>query len=1298
MVHSAMNPLAMSRLLLFLLGAAGTLRAQVAGADAMVFPAVELLANPSFETVQNGAIHPEGHRVDAASKDLVTVVNDYEQAFHGSICLRVENPTARWTWLGADAFTRAPRAVPVRLTVWMKGQGSAHFMLYYYDRQLLGTQKSPDFAVNSKEWQLYTWDMVLPATLEKDGQDLPLTKVAHHLRVKGNVSLDKLSFVRTADLPQVERRAFLAKADPRRPLLTIPKLKAMPVIDGRDSAGEWADASMTTGFHALGENAYADQQAQVQLGYDEECLYVAMQSRRGRVLRNDTKVRDKLWSKQHGAYEIWAESPKHGWVQILVTEFGGILMGSRDNAVSAGSAEVDFRCETRDSGAMQGGVLTFEKRVFTAELRIPFKSLGMGSPKAGDRLRINFTSDLAVDEGSQRKATDWLTWSPLGRFAETADYGEIVFGGSDLALRFAAVGDLNNAGIAFSGQVRNPGGRELGIASRVGTRGTPPSRTLFSQYTDLANQDDMAFGAEASVGVKRKEDLLFQANIGDLKSQLVLAALSIPFALRPSFSIDVVPDYAKGKLHVGLDVSKLNVLPATYVAEVAVTDKASEHVYVKTQMAARRGQAMPVVTLDLAEVNKGKPGDYVVQCFLLATAKGTQEQALAATTDYLRVPDLRQFVWLNNTWGISDKAPAPWQPVTVAGNQVKVTQREYLLSGSGLPAQVTALGEPLFARPPELRALVDGKQVSWAFREVRLLKTTDAAVTWAIEGRGGPLALKGTVRVEFDGFALWRVELSSEVKAVINRLWLAFPYAKDRSLYARGADFLTEFGSKHYSCLYNYQAGQEEEIVVAGHTPISLHGGWPWPQKFMNNIWIGDDHRGLALMHESDEFMFGERYVEIDQQKAENVLRYHFISEDVPIGPATGGFRYETAYQATPVKPRPPNPKLWHADMCPDDREKQGFKERVHAALLCYWALDPMCSATLARKYAPAATLRKMYGPGPRLTPYFGLNFVSEKVPEWPHFKGVWGVHPRSSCTFPNGKSAYTSTRSSFVDYMVWTAREVHDKLGFDGVYLDVSQPIPSRNPFHGSGYERNGKRYPTANIFALREAFKRIYNVYHSEGRNGTIYLHQTGLAATIGFADVTTEGESWLAEGKNAYSRLTPDIFRLKDMRIQYGTPYTWYTSFNYLYRAQKSLGKGNRIEAREILAYTLPHRVLPAVSDEAMYPVWDALDKWWTAATFVPYWSKRQIIASATKDVYASLLVKEAEGKALILCGNWSDESKAVSLQIAFAKLWDTRRVHARTVLGGGVPRLEGDDIRFSLAAKTYALIEVGRAGPK
>jgi Glycoside hydrolase 123, N-terminal domain len=1283
-----------------ILCAPGQVRA--AGADTVVLPSVERFANPSFETIHDGATYPEGHRANVKIRDRVSIINDSRQAFHGNICLMVDNPTDAWAWLGADSIKQQPLHGQAKVTVWLKGSGSFGLQMVYHGKDPLGSAVAPIFKVNSKVWKQYSWDVSIPKTREKNGKAQPLTRIAPLYRVKGKIYIDKMSFVKKADQSQIKSRAFLASADMRRPLITIPKLKRKPKIDGKISDMEWGHASMTTGFHVLGESAYSDRQTNVQLGYDNDYLYIAMESMRGRVARKDKVARQKLWSQQHGAYEIWAESPKHGYVQILVTEFGGIIAHSKDSTVSAESAKLDFKCQTKDSGEMQGGVLTFGKMIFTAELRIPFKTLGMDSPKVGDGLRINFASDMAVDKGKKRMAVDWTTWSPLGAFAKTEDYGKIVFGASDLAVRIKSVGDLNNAGLAFSGEVKNGKGRQLGVMGRVRSRGKGRARTLFSKYADLGGKDDGSFSAETSLGVKRKEELLFQAHIGDLKNQSVLAALSIPFALKPSFSIDVVADYANKKLHVGLDVSKFNVLPPSYVAELVVTDKASEQTYAKTQINASRRQAMPIVTLNLSEVNKGKPGNYVVQCFLFADAKdiGNRDKAIAATTDYLEVPDLKQFVWLNNKLGITDKAPSPWKPVAVNGSVVKITQREYALAGSGLPAQVTTLGEKMFARSPELRAVVDGKQLKWAFSKVKQIKTTDAAVTWAVEGRGGPLTLKGTVRVEFDGFALWSIQVASKAKATINRLWLAFPYPKNRSMYARGAQFLTQFGGKHYSCLYKYKPGTKTKIIVPAHTPVSLNGRWPWPEKFMNNIWIGDDSRGFSLMIESDEFMFGGRYVEIDQKGAENILRYHFISKDVTISPATGAFSYEVAYQATPVKPRPIDPKLWHTDSCSADRKLKGFKERINNSLLCYWALDPLCSPTLARKYAPAATLRRIYGPGPKLTPYFGLNFVSHKVPEWPYFKEVWSTHPRRGCVFPNGKAGYASTRSSFADYMVWTAKEVHDKLGFDGIYCDVSQPIGSSNPFHGSGYERNGKRYQTANIFALRETFKRIYNVYKSDGRQGSIYLHQTGLPATIGFADATIEGESWLAESTRVYSRLTPDIFRLKDMRIQYGTPYAWYTGFNYLYRAQKVLGKGNRIEAPEILAITLPYRVLPAISDKAMYPVWDVLDPWWPTAKFVPYWSEKKIISSGTKDVYASLLVKASEKKALILCGSRSKENKDVSLQIDMAKLWGKggQKVYVKTVLGGGQPKLNGNNVQFSLSSKNFALIEVGVVGAK
>jgi len=186
--------------------------------------------------------------------------------------------------------------------------------------------------------------------------------------------------------------------------------------------------------------------------------------------------------------------------------------------------------------------------------------------------------------------------------------------------------------------------------------------------------------------------------------------------------------------------------------------------------------------------------------------------------------------------------------------------------------------------------------------------------------------------------------------------------------------------------------------------------------------------------------------------------------------------------------------------------------------------------------------------------------------------------------------------------------------------------------------------------IFATREVYKRLYNVLKSKDRDGVLFRHGMPVAAVAGFVDVVTQGEEWCREGTNQYDRLTPDIFRAKEMRIQYGTPYTWYV-FHHYYRGERY---GGRVPLTAILAYSLPHHVLPTDGDPGMWPVWDVMDEFWTSAEFIPYWAPNTPIKIKEENVLGSLYLKKAEKKALLIVANWNKQPRTVEVRIDLKKL--------------------------------------------
>ena len=326
---------------------------------------------------------------------------------------------------------------------------------------------------------------------------------------------------------------------------------------------------------------------------------------------------------------------------------------------------------------------------------------------------------------------------------------------------------------------------------------------------------------------------------------------------------------------------------------------------------------------------------------------------------------------------------------------------------------------------------------------------------------------------------------------------------------------------------------------------------------------------------------------------------------------------------------------------------------------------------------------------GVKLVPYFATQGITTEPSDLRPFLREWERYPVRTLGGVRGEWVLACLQDrSFADFIVYSTKAIVDELGFDGLYLDVSSVHGCSNPYHGCGYRLGGQGewQPTVNIFASREAYKRLYHLLKSEGRNRVFFRHGMPVAAVAGFVDVVTQGEDWCREATNQYDRLTPDIFRVKSMRIQYGTPYTWYT-FHHYYRGIKF---GGRIPLDTILAYCLPHRVLPTEGRAGMWPVWDVTDQFWTDSQFIPYWAPASPIQIDEANVLDSVYLKEHDRRALLVVANWNREPRRVEVKLDLAKLgMDPARVEVSRAIEHPIRQREDPPVEQAMPSGPIVL---------
>ena len=1227
------------------------LRAAEAGFDydQLAARGIELLVNGSFEQTNREGEMPSDVGVPASSQDRFQLVTDAANSKHGArfVTFRPD---------GVKSIYARLKSVPAgkcRATVWTRGEGRMAMSAGVIGQgwrtrpaseRFLVRTSSDRFAIESEEWSEHAWEFTLPESYESDGEGRKAESVSFIFATSGDISLDCCSVVSLTELnaqldrletPPIDSVAALDL----RPMLTIPRFDSPPTIDGNLADGQWSRAAAVTGFTTPGLQKLDRQHTVVLAGYDQRQLYLAFRCPHNGPIQQIPADRVLDDDHRNQVVEIWLQPPGESWSRVAVNSDGSVLDADQ-TAGPAYSADWTHGERVSDVAEEIGGILSFQKKLWTVEIAIPFDDLSGALPQDGETWRVNFVRKYGVAEGSVRGPDDIASWSPLDEsLDEVSRFGSAVFGPDSPAIQLLEFGDLPAGGLTLAGTRRGGSGRVL-ISARAAFRDDRKT-VSFTSVNVPESTDGEPFLLSDTLKVNTAAELVYRVTAEDSLTGRRLAAGSIPFTAAAGLRVKLIPIIAAERLSVNIDVGHATrpsgeaVVTATLFRGDTPTGRSASAVW-------ESGTPSGDLSMSLAGL---PPGDYSVKASL--GARGDSALGLSSTAGFV-VPPRPE--WFDDSIGTSTEVPAPWQPVRTTGNRVSITQREYTVGPLGLPQQIEVLGQQILSATAGLPVVVDGSPLAWKCEPLEPVASSDESHAWRVRATAGPLFLSGTLTVEFDGFALWDFSLSADRPTVVDTLAIEFPFEDSRSLYARGKDAtLDDRGS--FAAMLNGPPGAEDLTIAGGHFSA---GGWIWPKQWCHEVWIGDDERGLSVMCETQENLTGDTRTEVARSAGSNTLTIHLIGKPTALSDT---LHYRYAWQATPVKPRPENPKLWHAAYRrkgADDAIRELAGPSPLGVTLDMWGLKFTSHPEYFRNKRQFELSNDwLKERGTKVVPYFGTNMVTTEAPDLEPLRAEWEAYPTRIGTNPRGGWYIGCPKSrSFVDYLLYSERKILDQLGYDGLYLDVSNCSGCMNHYHGCGYRDSdtGQWHQTVPVLANRELYKRLYKLNKSDGRDAWLFRHGMPVAAVAGFVDVVTQGEDWCREQDHQYDRLTPEIFRAREARIQYGTPYTWY-SFHHYYRGEKF---GGRVPLSAILAYCLPHRVLPTVGHTGIWPVWSAVDRFWTDSEYLPHWSAASPVKIDAPGVLATVYLRKQPVEALLVVANWSRETKSVEVMIDVEKL--------------------------------------------
>ena len=1080
-----------------------------------------------------------------------------------------------------------------------------------------------------------------------------------------------------------------------RPVLTAPRLLVPPAVDGVVDGDEWARAAGTVGFVTLGKGHLSERQTRVYVGYDDDNLYVAYVSeyaavgdfdrgRKGRITYNDL-------GENQDFVELWLQPNSQTYRQLMVNMNGGVF-----------ERDVIARKET-DSGAKAASSLAVGEYLaggtWSAELIIPFEGLGVSSPGDGEAWRVLFCRDYRSGGGS-RSGADWTSSVfTKGDFNKPHLYGALRFSSGAPTARLGSVGRMSEGQVLLSGDVLADRAGEARVAVRVAGHDTGPllQREFRQPLTPGINQ----FELRETIRSAARTEAVCQLTIRCDGSDAPIYRNRFSFLLGTPLRVTCVSRARRDALSVDVDARQVKGLAAENRVRITLRRDGQKAAALTDTFPYPRDAKNVLHEVDCSGLERGR---YRVEVVIVSSA-GT---VLARSTE--PAVWVGAAGWANNTIGISDEVPPPWKPIEANGRQIGIAGRLYTIGDSGLPAAVTAIGKELLARPAELVVHTERGRERCDFRELRQLAASSCEVVLGIEGECSSFRVKGSVTVEYDGFALWEIELTPKRPVEAADVAVLFELPSERSLYARGKT-IDSTASGYAAVLAG--VGEPAELAGAGQTKFCANG-WPWDDRFFYEVFVGDDDSGIALLTESAKRHRGERHVAIEAAGPNRTLRLQLTSNH-EVTPQTP-LRYEYAWVALPLRPRPTSPDAWHVTIGPtgkvdarvDEVDPELFSRCpvVIAGRLLrydshYQVIDPDPAKRVRRR--AGHQWPDVIGEFVKRANHMGSKVVTDGVywadadtssPEAQRYLEEWKL-AGSGVTYWNYQNALdvgACARSSWLDFQAYAAKRILEN-GINGVYLDVSAQSPCRNHHHGCGYvDHTGLVRKTVNLWAIRELHKRVYTYYKSQKPAGAMVHHHLDSAAWAGFCDGGFQGEQLASERSNPrgreYQNVTPELFRAMAMN-QYGTPYTWYALFSYYGRTPMS----------ELMAMCLPHNVMPAIWNvrhnqwQDIKPYWDVLDDWWSSSEFVGYWHPRPPARVAERGVLASAFVKRRA--ALLVVANWNYSPLAdVGIEIDRSVLGaHPGRLSLTNALTGGKLTVSDDGrLAVALGARDVRLVSV------
>jgi len=961
-----------------------------------------------------------------------------------------------------------------------------------------------------------------------------------------------------------------------RPIVfNLPRLKSRPRIDGNVDEREWEGAVKFGGFSssapAMLDIAYP---GDAYAGWYDGKLYVCCVFH----LMDPTRiVADKTRRDDPVCYDDSAEFV----VRPANMKGNGFYQGifnSRNVIFDQKSGDTSWNGNWEVKANVYEGMLNIEFAIPASELGTVFRP--------GETWRMNLARNRIVD-----RAVVFSTVYPFshGRYFSLDGKMKIVeedlFG--RLTLDYAR---LFNRRLELGYQVVNRSGEVKKVdltVEVVSPSGKTVEKKTFSAEIAAGSSHSFSYGNPLS-GLKAALVRLTAAETG--KSEPFYAQ-DLPLAFKDEFRISDETDLKNETLTVQVDCTSHR--QTVNAAKVTGT------------LAGRRveftglPQAKGVFSLAGLE-----PGDYTVE-LVFADKDGKEILRHKRPYNHIGRPE-----WLRKHPGTNAGVVWPFTPIKLADNTFEVWGRTHKFGRNLLPDSIVSQKTELFAAPPELRAVVDGKKyVVNNFRFTVAENRPDRAVM-ELEGSAGKVKFKGRVTMEFDGLIWYEFDMTGK-GAVVEDLRLVIPLAPG----------IGEFYNAHYFA--------RERSGGRLKAPMSL--------KRYPSLWAGNCDVGFSFMLESYKSWRNADVNRVfDFVPAGKGIEWTAKLIDRPVK-LDRVFHYGFGIEANPVKPVPAWRRSWRiGPHKPQNIMHPWAFDRKNTKKYPGWGgfYTPVFKSTeVFRKL-----LRDFKAKGVAFSVYLNPGLVSTDSTEYKIFRKEW----------TNPYNCYPMCpKSTFTDFIVYCIDGLL-KEDLKAVYVDSLGSVNCYNPLHGCGYidEETGETALTWPILAMRDYMKRIYSLMHPyDGRDRREYFlwsHTSArnCAALNAFCDATSGGEE--QENRAAVNPNYLELYPLDEFQAYYNHTLAGTAMMcSNLGRIGDKTVRLNHALNDQVFLLLLIHDVQtwPLYLDPAYAQrLYAMLDQWGYRDEQLKFHGFRtqKMITSPDKDIHVS--VYTLPGRALAVVGNW------------------------------------------------------------